>query len=493
MSTQTSTQTTRAAIYARISIKEPNTPKVANQIEDCERLAQARGFEVVDTFVDDGISASGGKNRPGFEDLLAAVAAKRFSVILATEQSRFDRNKDDRDRLELACLLAGVTWTTLRQGDIDPASSEGEFMSTLHMALSRREVRIKADRQKSSNAAKRAQGVATPGQRPFGWEIVGAKPITFVPVLPEQALIWRGIQLILHAGAKPWGVAKDWNQSGITTGRGNTWTTTSVVSVLRRWRNAGFTEHADEPIAKAAWEAICTREELEEVRVILDKRGERSAGWRAPVGLCSGIARCVCGATMVRTGIKDKPHYRCSTLLRPQPGSTGTVHVQIPAAQLDAQARDAVARLYALAPEASAQPDAEAIELSELHRERVEVTARIGRINDLYVDGEITKAERTKRVASHQARLDQIQAAVDARVRQSAHVHMLVQAQQRLLATPPGGSQSFAGDYEALVTQLGEKFDELSLEDRRGLLAATHTITVQPGRDPHRVWIDTIN
>ncbi len=493
MSTQTSIKALiRAAIYARISVLELNTPKVENQIADLRVYAERKGYTVVAVYVDDGISATNGDDRPEFDRLLIDMGKGDFDVILATEPERVARTNMETAMLNGLCAAAGTRYDTIRAGLIDPATASGEFQATIFGAFGAMESKRKSERQIASNATKRAQGVATPGQRPFGWEIVGAKPISFVPVWPEQALIWRGIQLILDE-VKPWGVAKEWNRSGIPTGRGNAWTTTSVVSVLRRWRNAGFTEHADEPIAKAAWEAICTREELEEVRVRLDKRGERSAGWRAPVGLCSGIARCVCGATMVRTGTKAKPNYRCSTLLRPQPGSTGTTHVQIPAGQLDAQARDAVARLYALAPEASAQPDAEAIELSELHRERVEVTARIGRINDLYVDGEITKAERTKRVASHQARLDQIQAGIEARVRQSAHVHMLVQAQQRLMDGIPGQRPDFPARYEALVTQLGEKFDELSLEDRRGLLAATHTITVQPGRDPHRVWIDTIN
>ena len=43
---------------------------VARQLEDCERLAERRGWQVVERYVDDDVSAWSGKQRPEYERML---------------------------------------------------------------------------------------------------------------------------------------------------------------------------------------------------------------------------------------------------------------------------------------------------------------------------------------------------------------------------------------------------------------------------------------
>ena len=55
----TSSQPVRAAIYLRISLdREMDGLAIDRQREDCEKLAQFRGWEIVETYVDQSISAS---------------------------------------------------------------------------------------------------------------------------------------------------------------------------------------------------------------------------------------------------------------------------------------------------------------------------------------------------------------------------------------------------------------------------------------------------
>ncbi len=61
----------RVGVYARISSdREGDQLGVRRQMEDCERLAEERGWVVVDLYVDDDISAWSGKRRPEYERLL---------------------------------------------------------------------------------------------------------------------------------------------------------------------------------------------------------------------------------------------------------------------------------------------------------------------------------------------------------------------------------------------------------------------------------------
>lgn len=56
------TMTKRAVLYARISQATEESVSVARQVEAGRALAAARGWQVVGTYVDDGVSAT--KNRP---------------------------------------------------------------------------------------------------------------------------------------------------------------------------------------------------------------------------------------------------------------------------------------------------------------------------------------------------------------------------------------------------------------------------------------------
>ena len=55
----------RAAIYARLSMdREGTSAAVDRQEADCRELCEARGWEVVQVFSDNDVSASSGRRRP---------------------------------------------------------------------------------------------------------------------------------------------------------------------------------------------------------------------------------------------------------------------------------------------------------------------------------------------------------------------------------------------------------------------------------------------
>ena len=84
----------KAAVYTRIS----NDPEgralgVERQEQDCRNLAKNHGFEVVEVYTDNDISASRSskKRRPGFEAMPGAAASGQFDAVLFYATSRLTR------------------------------------------------------------------------------------------------------------------------------------------------------------------------------------------------------------------------------------------------------------------------------------------------------------------------------------------------------------------------------------------------------------------
>ena len=84
----------RAAIYARVSTKNGQTPK--NQIIRLREVADKAGWEVVEEYVDRGISGSKGRDkRPAFDRLCKAATRREIDVVMAWSVDRLGRSLQD--------------------------------------------------------------------------------------------------------------------------------------------------------------------------------------------------------------------------------------------------------------------------------------------------------------------------------------------------------------------------------------------------------------
>ena len=71
----------RAALYLRVSTDRQT---VENQSKALEAIAAHRGWEVVTTYSDKGISGSKGrKDRPEFDQMLSDAGRGKFDVVMA--------------------------------------------------------------------------------------------------------------------------------------------------------------------------------------------------------------------------------------------------------------------------------------------------------------------------------------------------------------------------------------------------------------------------
>ncbi|WP_350002559.1 recombinase family protein [Pseudarthrobacter sp. WHRI 8279] len=309
----------KAIVYVRISEDRGGLAAgVQRQREDCERLAQQRGWTVAGVETDNDISAYSGKHRPGFEGALKAIAAGEADVLVAWSLDRLQRNRRDELRLYELCRDKGVLLSLVNGADLDFSTAAGRFVADMLGSSARLEVEMKSDRHKRANAQAALAGRRTGGRRPFGYEPDG------VTVREQEAAAVRDGYAALLAGVPIAGIAREWNSRGLVTGQTrygaahkgepSPWTRSSVKDVLTNPRYMGKRAHKGEIVADAVWPALVEEGTWLAVQDVLKDPARRRTAPRSETYLLSGLAFCgVCGggihgAGNTRPGVRG---YRC--------------------------------------------------------------------------------------------------------------------------------------------------------------------------------------
>lgn len=387
-----------AAIYARISRDSAGEALgVERQVELCEKLAAERGWTIAERYVDNSISAFSGKRRPEYERMLDDLREGRRDGVICLDQDRLTRHlRELEDFIDLAdrhgVALANVS------GDHDLSTPDGRLVARLTGSVARHESEAKSARLKRETAQRARRGKPHGGRRPYGYEADQVTP------RPAEAAVVRELAKRLIAGESMPTLARDLNERGIPTARGQDlidrgdraageakrWRTTSVRSILASPRHAGLRVHLGEVVGQGDWPAILDLGVHEKVRAILGDPRRVQRG-RPPTSLLTGLLRCGrCGAVLHSSRTTEKrPRFLCNA----SPGTAGCGRLAISATPLERHVRDLVVhalsgtrlqRLTAgrdeLDPEASTQLRADEEALQQL-------------ATDHYVDRLLSRAE----------------------------------------------------------------------------------------------------
>ncbi len=285
----------RAAIYARISEDRDETQAgVGRQLEDCERLAELRGWEVVERYVDNDLSAYRGNKRPEYRRMLEDIRTRRIDAVIVYHQDRLHRQPRELEEFFDVCDAAGLTQLASVSGDIDLATHDGRLKARILGAVARNQSDAASRRlQRKALQLATEGGVAGGGTRPFGFEA------DFVTVRECEAEIIRELAERMIAGETLRSLCKDLNDRGIPTPTARPWSPTPLRRMLRSARISGQREHRGEIVARAQWPAIIKPEQTHRIRALLDDPARRAAR-PARTYLLRGLARCdVCGAPLV--------------------------------------------------------------------------------------------------------------------------------------------------------------------------------------------------
>lgn len=293
------TRTPRAVIYVRQSLdRTGEMAGVTRQEEACRGLATARGWDVVRVCMDNSISASNGKARPGWEQVLGMISDGSVDVVIAWHLDRMTRTMTDLERLILLSQDSGVGIATAT-GDIDLTTDTGRMVARILAAVARQEVERKGARQKLAAEQRATMGKSWWVSRPFGFEMDGTHRA-------DEAESLQQAYRDLLAGSTLVGIAGRWNADGHITNYGNPWLSHTVRPVLLNARNAGISTYKGEEVGKGNWEPMVSEDVWRAVVHLLREPTRYSGGGGKPQGLLTGLATCgKCGAT-VRLGWKGK-------------------------------------------------------------------------------------------------------------------------------------------------------------------------------------------
>lgn len=303
----------RAAIYARISLDSAGRSEgVERQETACRLIAEREGWEVVEVFTDNDISAYSGVARPAYEKLLAVVERREVDAVIAYHADRLYRRTRDLDRLVDVIERGKIQVLTATSGEVDLSTATGRMVAKVLAAVSEHESARIGERVSAKHRANAEKGRAHGGGRPFGYDRVEDRPGVLVVNEEEAELVREAAQRILR-GASLNSIVIDWNERGIPTVNGKNWRPNSLSKMLRAGRIAGLREVDGEVLGPGSWEPIIDREQWERVR---SRITHAPKGRRPMRALLAGMVVCGrCGARMRSvSGGNDKyrqPGYQC--------------------------------------------------------------------------------------------------------------------------------------------------------------------------------------
>ena len=316
-------RTRRAVLYCRVSTDEQaeHGTSLADQARRCERYALDRGWQVVDRFVDEGVSGAT-PDRPALNRLVSAAGENAFDVVVVTDPDRLSRDLVDGLVIERELASSAVEVVYL----IQPA------MSTLERQL--RGVIAEEERRKIRDRVSRGQrsvaeaGYWPGGPPPYGYKLErAARGRARLAINPaEAAVITAIIDAFLDDGLTTHEIATELNAKNVPTPGASRRTSGAVAA---RWshqrvratlaaaeRLAGtwtYSQHAD--AIEVPIPPIVTPTRAEQIRARLSAT---SSGPRRPTRrhffLFAQRITSACGAPMYCYARPDSSGhaYRCS-------------------------------------------------------------------------------------------------------------------------------------------------------------------------------------
>lgn len=162
-------------LYARVSTEEQRKKdfSVPAQLEKLERYCKDNDYNIIGTYIDNGISAATIIKRKDFCKMLNDL--QHDDIILFTRLDRMSRNILDSNMLLKQFAPLNVTFKAIQEEDIDVTTADGKFLFDLKVSLAERERKKTSERIKDVFEHKLSNGNVITGKLPKGYKRVGGK------------------------------------------------------------------------------------------------------------------------------------------------------------------------------------------------------------------------------------------------------------------------------------------------------------------------------
>lgn len=303
----------RAVIYARQSLDRTGEgAAVERQTADCRRLAEQRGWTIIETITDNDLSASTGKVRPGYQRLLEAMRARSLDVVVVWHVDRLTRRLVDLEEVISLCETTGVRLATVT-GDLDLSTDTGRMLARILASVARGEVERKGARQRAANAQRAQAGRMGWTRRPFGYDRDTAGQVV---VVEDEAAGLKDAAALVLDGSTLAAAARMLDMRGLKTTAHKPWNVTTLRRALLNPRYAGRVTYNGADVTGGQWPVILDAGVQDRLAEVLRDVGRRVQQGTDPKFLLSGLALCGrCGDVMFASpmGVRGKRWmaYRC--------------------------------------------------------------------------------------------------------------------------------------------------------------------------------------
>ena len=215
-------------MYARISSdREGEALGVQRQLADCEQLAERKGREVVERYVDDDVSAWSGRARPEYARCLADLAAGVIDGLLVYDLDRLHRQPRELEAFIDLCERHRLTNVASVSGEIDLTTPEGRFQARILGAVAAKESDDKSRRTQRKHEELAEKGkLSGGGSRPYGY---GEDRLT---IRLEEAEVVRDCARRFLAGESIRAICSDLNERGVVAASGGEWSPQTLRRML---------------------------------------------------------------------------------------------------------------------------------------------------------------------------------------------------------------------------------------------------------------------
>lgn len=310
-------------MYARQSVQVDEG--VARQVELATAYAESQGWQVVDRYVDNAVSATKVRGPESqWARMLQDIDQGRVDTVVVVAIDRLLRRQ--ADIFHLVEPTRKVRVVAMRQG-VDTTTPSGKMTMAILVAVAEAEIDTKSERALPYREARRASGHPNAGRTVYGYRWVPQavrEGETRYVVDEDEAKIVRFIFHELISGASIGSVVRTLNAAGETTRQGKPWLSSTIRRVAMNPFLAGLLPPAQtlrydnravdlDACTPGAWEPIVTKDELIYLRArLMDPKRKKQRGndrrW-----LLSGLAVCdVCDGPVISCRTKEGLHgYRC--------------------------------------------------------------------------------------------------------------------------------------------------------------------------------------
>lgn len=295
--------------YLRVSTKTVEQLRSAETQE--ARLWEAGCSEVL---VDIGISGHREAGRKGtkFPELIERILSGVATEVVVPNFDRTQRRSKYGAELIDALDIAGIKLLELDTNTtIDPSNSPADVLiATIKTAVQENESRVRSLKVRNAIAHNRHRGKYGVGMLPFGYRYDRSAPDGHSGVLPDEEQWPLAIRMVhqlidLECNVSAWLKAHE-----AETGR--SWTTRGV----RNWLGNPILR-GRVPIIDGACIALLSKEQDEQIKVMLERRKGRRGGAIRRVYPFTGLVRCEgCGKTLHNTfdANRTNRHHRLKCL-----------------------------------------------------------------------------------------------------------------------------------------------------------------------------------